>query len=36
MKHHINYTFNSFHIMGYNFAERYVMFSNNTTSDKGK
>ena len=36
MKHHIKYTFNSVHIMGSNLAECYVMFSNNSTSDKGK
>ena len=34
MKHHIKYTFISVHIMGSNLAERYVMFSNSSTSDK--
>ena len=33
---HIKYTFISVPTLGSNLAERYVMFSNKSTSDKGK
>ena len=34
MKHHKKYTFNLVYLMGSNLSERYVIFSNSSTSDK--